>query len=279
VVRLYAVLATFAIIPAAAAEPNATTRPTEVQAKAPVEPKPRPQSVTLPQGTAAVALSFEVGVAKGSALEPMSVAPDLSVGITDSFQLSAISSGSALTGFRGSAGWGYCLSDEKCRASFAAAGVEGLVSLTRGSAALAANLGVVWSSLEPTVHTDVKVGFKLKLSEGNVYALMSPSVWIAADDRSDPVVPHEHQLFVPISFWYKPAAKLALGVGTGVKGPLENFEQRLAIPGGALVQVALDPQISVGGSFVFGKLLAGSEVMDPGIDARAVQLWTNVTSR
>jgi hypothetical protein len=103
-------------------------------------------------------------------------------------------------------------------------------------------------------------------------------VWLALDDRYDRVVPHEHQLFLPISLWVKPMPPLALGVGTGVKGPLDGFADRLVIPIGVLVQYSFDPRISVGGSLVFGKILGGSEVMDAGIDSRVVQVWINVTS-
>jgi hypothetical protein len=168
--------------------------------------------------------------------------------------------------------------EQKCPSPYTAGGAESLVALSRGTLAIAANAGVIWSSLQPTVHTDLKLGFKLRLSEGNVFALLSPNVWLALDDRFDRVRPHEHQLWVPISFWVKPAAKLALGVASGVKGPLDNFKDRMSIPGGAAVQLAVDPKVSIGGSFVFGKLLGGSEVMDLGIDARVVQVWINLTS-
>lgn len=273
-------LAVFAIIPAANANPPTKAPPADVRSNAPVEPKSRPASVTLRQGVVAGALSFELGVAKGSVLEPTSVAPDLAVGITDRFTFGLMSSGSALSGFRGSAGWGFCMTtpEQKCPTPYTAGGAEGLFALSRGSVALAANVGVIWSAREPAVHTDLKVGFKLRLSEGRVFALLSPNVWLALDDRFDRIVPHEHQLFVPISFWVKPATKLSLGIGTGVKGPLESFKDRMSIPGGALVQLAVDPRVSIGGSFVFGKLLGGSAVMDPGIDARVVQIWINLTS-
>lgn len=259
-IKLFAVLAVFAIIPAANATP--------------------PASVTLQQGVVAGGLSFELGVAKGSVLEPTSVAPDLAVGITDRFTLGLVSSGSALTGFRGSAGSGFCMTtpEQKCPSPYTAGGVESLFALTRGSVALAANAGVIWSSFEPTVRTDLKLGFKLRLAKGKVFALLSPNVWLALDDRLDPARPHEHQLWVPISFWVKPAARLALGLGTGVKGPLDHFNDRMSIPGGGLVQLAVDPRVSIGGSFVFGKLLGGSAVMDAGIEARVVQVWINLTS-
>ena len=101
-----------------------------------------------------------------------------------------------------------------------------LYNIVRGSAALALDAGVIWSAFEPSVHTDLKLGFKLKMTEGNVFAWFSPNVWIALDDRFDRVVAHEDLVFLPISIWMKPVKPLALGVGTGVKGPVENFGDR-----------------------------------------------------
>lgn len=282
--RLYAALATLVLaVPIASADKKRDERPrderTQVRAETPVAKPPPPSSVTLPQGTIAGHLALELSVSAGNVLAPASVAPDISYGVTDHFTVAAISSGSALTGFRGGAGAGLCVTgtDGNCRTPYNAAGVEGLYALTRGPAALAFNAGVLWTSFEPTVHTDIKLGFKLKMSEANVYAWFAPNVWLALDDRFDRVVPHEHQLWLPVSLWVKVIPELAFGVGTGVKGPLKGFADRMSIPIGVLAQYSFSPRFSVGTSFVFGKILGGGDVMDPGIDARVVQIWVNVT--
>lgn len=283
--RLYAVLATLvAVISLASAQPRPEARARAdrpgVVATTPVVPPPPPASVTLRQGVVGAHLAFELGMSSDAFAQPASIAPDLAVGITDRFTLGIIHSGSALSGFRGSAGWGVCFTgtDAACRRTYTAGGVEALLSIARGSAALAADVGVIWSVFEPSVHTDLKLGFKLKMTEGNVFVWFQPNVWLALDDRSDRDVPHEHQVFLPISVWVKPTTKLALGVGTGVKGPVKNFDDRMAIPIGPLLQFTLDPRVSVGASFVFGKLFAGNDVMDPGLDARVLQIWLNLSS-
>jgi hypothetical protein len=255
----------------------------ELRADAPVTPPP-PASVTQRQGVIAASIVFEMSVSSGGMLKPASIAPDISYGVTDNFSLGIIHSGSALTGFRGSAGWGICLqgtdstTELNCHTAYTAGGVEALYNIARGSAALALDAGMIWSAFEPSVHTDLKLGFKLKLTEGNVFAWFSPNVWLALDDRFDRVVKHEHLVFLPISVWIKPVPPLALGIGTGVKGPLANFGDRMSIPVGVLAQHAFDRRVSVGASFVFGKIIGGSDVMDPGIDARVLQLWINLSS-
>lgn len=292
--RPCAALATLlALAPSAAAENKRIARarterperpvvvePAQVRAEAESKPPLLP-GVTLREGVVAGHVAFEINVAKDAEREPMSIAPDLSYGITDNLTFGIIHSASALTGFRGSAGSGVCFTGTAggCRTMYTVGGIEALYNIGRGSAALALDAGIIWSAFEPSVHTDAKLGLKLKMSEGNVFAWFQPNVWLALDDRWDRVVPHEHQLFLPISMWIKPIAPLALGVGTGVKGPLKNFGDRLAIPVGPLVQYAFDKRLSVGASFVFGKILAGSDVMNPGLDARAVQIWMNLASR
>jgi hypothetical protein len=291
VLRLCALLATLlALAPIASADRRrvgARIEEPEVRADAvPVEPPPPPPpaSVTLRQGVIAAHVALEMTASSGNVMKPASIAPDLAVGVTDNFTLGIIHSGSALTGFRGSAGWGVCFteapneSDLNCHTRYTAGGVEGLYNLGRGSAALALDAGVIWSAFEPSVHTDLKLGFKLKMSERNVFAWFMPNVWLALDDRYDRVVRHEHQLFLPISIWVKPVQTVAVGIGTGVKGPIDNFGDRFSIPIGGLLQYSLDAHVSVGASFVFGKLL-GSEMIDPGIESRAVQIWINLASR
>jgi hypothetical protein len=260
----------------------ARTRPAEqpaVRANTPPPvAKPPPVSMTLRSGVFAASLVTEMSVTAGAVAEPSSFAPDLSFGATDRLTIALIHSGSAMTGFRGSAGWGLCFSgpERACRSPYTAGGIDALVGITEGSVALALEAGLLWSTVDPTVHNDIKLGFKLRLSEGNVFALLTPSVWLALDDRYDRVVPHEHQLWVPVSLWVKPVAPLAVGIGTGVKGPLVDFADRMSIPLGAAVQYTWNKNIAIGTSFVFGKLLGGGAVMDPGMDSRVVQLWINL---
>jgi hypothetical protein len=253
---------------------------TSIRAVAPIKPPPRPVSLTLRQGVVSAHLAFEMSVTRDAVLAPASIAPDLSVGVLDRLTFSAISSGSAMTGFRGGAGYGVCIrdTDANCRSHYSGGGGELLLSLTRGSAAFALNGGLLATAIEPSLHTDLKLGFKLKLTEGNVSALFAPSVWLPLDARDDTVVPHEKLLFVPISVWVKTQSPFSIGLGTGVKGPVKDFKDRMAIPLGLLGQYAIDSHFTIGSSFIFGKLFGGEAVMDPGIDARVVQVWLVVTS-
>lgn len=244
---------------------------------------PPPASMTLRQGVVAGAVTLEVSFARdkprAEPFEPTSIAPDVAVGVTDDLTIGLINSSSALTGFRGSAGAGLCLTgpDGHCAHVYSTGGLEALYSLAKGPAAIAANAGFLLTSFTPEVHEDLKLGFKMKLSDGDVFALFSPSVWIALDDRYARAVPHKDQIWAPISLWVK-TGKTALGVGTGVKGPMKDFKDNWSVPIGLAAQYTLTPRASIGASFVFGKMLAGSGVPNPGADASAVQVWINVAS-
>lgn len=226
--------------------------------------KPRLPSMTLPAATVQVQTTLEMG-------EQTSVAPDISVGMSDELTLSFISSSSAMSGFRGSAGSGICISDG-CERRLVNGGVEALFNIHRGTLAAAADVGLLASSFGPQ-HTDLKLGIKSKLSGAHAFLVASPNLWLSLDDR------HADQLMLPVSGWVKLGDALALAVGTGVKGPLAHLDDSWAVPAGALIQVSPLETLQLGASLVFGKALAGDAVMDTGFDDYAIQVWTTISSR
>ena len=242
-----------------------------------------PPGLTLAQGSVLVHTALEMSLTANSAGAPASIAPDLSIGMTDDLTLAIIHSSSALTGFRGAAGAGICFTGAatgKCRTTYAGGGVEALVSLARGDAALAANAGFLMTAVDPD-HYDLKLGFKSKLAHGGSSLVFSPSVWLPLNDRNDPVLPHEKQLWLPLSIWNKLTQTWSLGVGSGLKAPFTRLATRYSVPLGVMTQFALTPRVTVGTSLVFGRVIGGSEVMnpDPGADARVLQMWLAVSSR
>lgn len=257
--------------------------PPTVVAPVVVESKPAP-GVTLAQGAVNVSMTLEMSLAAKSAAVPASLAPDLSAGVTNDLTLSLVHSGSAMTGFRGGAGAGFCFTGEatgKCRTSYAGGGVEALYSLTRGTFALGANGGLLITAVEPT-RADVKLGFKSKVVFGPSTSLVfNPSVWLALNDRHDPMAPHEDQLLLPLGITQKLTKQFSVGVGTGVRGPMKHLGTQYAIPVGVVAQFSLDSHVTLGSSFVFGRMVGGNEIMnpEPGPDSRALQMWLSVSSR
>jgi len=65
-------------------------------------------------------------------------------------------------------------------------------------------------------------------------------------------------------------------VASGFKGPLLELNDKYSVPLGGAIQGTLEKGVSLGASFVFGKVWGGPEVMDPGWDARSVHVWLSV---
>lgn len=219
--------------------------------------------VTLPGGAVQLQTTLELG-------DTTSVAPDISIGASDELTLSFITSASAMTGFRGTAGSGVCISDG-CDRRLVDGGIAALFALNRGTIATAFDLGILASSVGP-LYTDMKLGLRVKLTSEHAYVVASPNLWIALDDR------HADQAWVPISGWVKSDA-VALGVGTGIKGPLADLRDSWSVPLGGLIQTTPLENLSLGASLVFGKVVGGDAVMDPGFKAYAIQVWTTITAQ
>lgn len=264
----------FAVIALLAATADAKPRKRVATQERPVESVEKPiiftpfaptgPSMTLPAATVQVQTTLEMG-------DQTSVAPDISIGMSDELTLSFITSSSALSGFRGSAGSGFCISDG-CERRLVDGGIEALFSIQRGTLATAVDVGVLASSFGPQ-HTELKLGIKSKLTGAHAYLVASPNLWLTLDDR------HGDQLMVPVSGWVKLGDVLALGVGSGVKGPLAQLDNNWAVPAGAAIQVSPLKTLQLGASLVFGKALAGDAVMNPGFESYAIQVWTSITSR
>lgn len=225
---------------------------------------PKPPSMTLPAATVQVQTTLEMA-------DQTSLAPDISIGMSDELTLSFITSSSAMSGFRGSAGSGICISDG-CERRLVDGGIEALFSMHRGQLPTALDVGVLASSLGPQ-HTDLKLGIKTKLVGKYAFLVASPNLWLALDDR------HEDQLMVPVGAWLKLGSALAVGIGSGVKGKLAHLDKTWAVPAGGSIQVSPLETLQLGASLVFGKALAGDAVMDPGFHAYAIQVWTTISSR
>ena len=253
-------------------------------------PAPPPPSMTLKQGGLLVMLNIEINMTNKSEFKPTSIAPDISYGVTDDLTVALIHSNAAMTGFRGAAGAGVCITGDMngCPVVYENFGLEGLYSFMKGPFAIAGNLGLLGLSLKPASPSaydfDIKAGAKMRYTAGKIYVLFLPSVWIGLTNREVDVAGmsvklNRDQLWLPASVWFKALPVLDIGLATGIKGPLDNFGGEFTIPLGVLATYAITKQIGVGVSWVFGKVAGGDDVVDAmgnkttGFDARAMHVW------
>ena len=83
------------------------------------------------------------------------------------------------------------------------------------------------------------------------------------------------RLWVPVQLLYRVADPVTLGLGSGLKGPLQGFGDAWEVPLGFMGQYAVDKSLGLGASLVFGKVVGGADAT--GFDYRGVQLWASYT--
>lgn len=265
------------------------TEPPPVAAEPPKKPK---ASLVNRKGSVVLQLNAEMNLTKDRAFKPVSIAPDLSYGVTDKLTIAIEHSSFALTGFRGAAGSGLCVTskDNGCPSVYRQGGLELIYSVAKGATAVAIDGGVVLKDLRPastsTLDTFAKIGAKARFSAGKVSLMMQPNLWIALSNRSVTGMDgastklNKDQLWFPVVGWVNPTPSLSLGIGSGVKGALSKFGDVYTIPVGALAQLAINKHIQVGASFIFGQIAGGDAIAnpEPGADARVLQLWLTLAS-
>lgn len=235
-----------------------------------------PAPGTLAPGTGSVTLTTEVNASRNASGEPVSIAPDLAVGVTPRLTLAIIHSTFGITGFRGSAGRGLCVTgaDAGCPRVYPGGGLEATFGLVHGALGASALLGAYALDLDAG-HHGAKLGFKLKYTHGRAALTSMPSVFVAATAREG-MPPNRDLLWFPVIASYALGGGVSASVAAGVKGPLASLGERyeLALAGG--FTYAITPSWTLGGTWAHGKLVAGDAVLPEGTrgrDLRAIHLW------
>ena len=244
-----------------------------------------PARLTLPTGGLFVQLDLELNLAKASVAKPFSIAPDVSYGVTQDLTLSLIHSTFGTTGFRGGTGDGLCITGTSngCPHPYNNVGAEALYSLATGDAPIAGVVGLYSLNLDQSF-VDLKLGLKTKFALGAFALVFNPSIYIGMNDR-EATTPNVDQLYLPVGLTYKISPQLAVGIGSGIKGPVNDvsrFGKAWLVPLGANAVVTLDPAFAVGAAFTFGKLAGAPALEDAtppqtGADFRALHVWLNYT--
>jgi hypothetical protein len=234
-------------------------------------------SLTLPRGSVQATVTVENDASTGHFGDVASIAPDLSFGVARDLTLSLVHSTFGRTGFRGTAGSGFCATDD-CSSAYDNAGLEATYALRDGRFAAAANAGVHVTSFDRELVVG-KLGAKLRYQVAKATFAFLPSVTLALGHRDDPM-PNRDRVWLPLSGMYNVAGGLSLGAATGFKAPLDDVRHGYEIATGLLAQYGITRSTSLGASWVHGKLVGGSAALPDdmqGVDSRAVQLWVTAT--
>jgi hypothetical protein len=234
----------------------------------------QPAPGVLPSGIFTLTLTAEIEASKGTFGDPTSLAPDAAIGVDDQLTLALLHSTFGRTGFRGNAGSGLCITDA-CGDIYDNAGAEIYYGLVDGPFAIAADGGVHAVSFDRG-HYAGKAGARIRLRAGKVALVSLPSVLLAVTERDE----QADRIFVPFNATFPVSSRLAFGLITGFKSPLDNVGDGYEIAAGAFVQYVATPSVSFAASWVHGKIIGGDDALPgdaSGIDSRALQIWVTIT--
>jgi hypothetical protein len=219
----------------------------------------------------------------GSALDTVSLAPNLHYGVTERLSLGLIHTrfatltppdegeapGIAALGSHGQAapsvraGDGLCLGDA-CSRVYDNLGLDVRLALgaMRGMIQLRANAGMEASNLRP-VRLGGRVGVTGRLRLRDVAVLVDPAIRVGLLRRGEG---NEDVLSLPVTAQFQATSALVLEISSGVYGPLQGFRNGLQVPLSTGLLASLSPAVDVGISAGFPGVAGGDEA--PGSAAR-----------
>jgi hypothetical protein len=246
-------------------------------ARAEDAPPRKPPGLTLDRGAANVTVTLEANLAEDRVAKPLSIAPDVSYGVTDDLTLVLVHSTFATTGFRGNAGAGLCVTGDEggCAHAYDNVGLDAIHGLRRGPFSFAVVAGAHFVSLDPAWF-DLRAGARLRWTGGKLLVTFSPSVFFALSGRDDG---NKETLWAPVFIGAKPIPPLTLGLGTGIKGPVEDFGDTWTFALVPSAQLAVTRRLALGASFALPKLLGAGAIPSEqkGFNVRFAQAWVSWT--
>lgn len=221
----------------------------------------------------------EIGLYKGEAGNPVSVAPDLSLVTRGVPQLEVVHSSAAITGFHGMLlGTSLCVSGSLCDLYQPSVYHDGGIQLTQtirshaagddgfNQTALSVTGGVIANNYDPFALA-LKLGVRGSfLSTSSIQLQIVPNVHVALAERET----QEDRLFVPVTVAMLPSEQVTLQLETGIAAPFDGFADNLQVPLGVNVGIAGGSGIDLVASFTFPAIYGGDAVVVSGRDARVL---------
>jgi hypothetical protein len=224
-------------------------------------------------------LHTEIGLSKGDAGNPVSVAPDLSI-LTKGFpQIEIVHSSSAITGFHGLIrGTSLCVSGDGCDAYEPSAYHNGGLQFSKAlrshgdgrevvnKTAFGVVVGLIANAIDPFALA-LKVGVRGSYLTSDLIQLqIAPAVHLGLSQRDA----QEDRVFVPVTMTVLASTELAMQIETGITGPFDAFSDNLQVPVSLNLDITADSGVALIASFSLPAAVAGDAVAITGIDARVL---------
>jgi hypothetical protein len=193
--------------------------------------------------------TLRIELSDGSALEPISLAPDLFYGINKKWTVGVThDTGICLTG-----------SDGGCPKAYNDFGLEAQFSLMgRGSFQLAATGSLTFASLSDPNIAGLRFGFLTRLRAGKMAVFARPNIYVGITERDT----LGDILDIPVDLQFQLNAQTAVAVESGVVGPLDGFGDAYEIPIGLSALFAVSEKIDFGAAFRFTNLAGKGATID-----------------
>lgn len=190
---------------------------------------------------------FRIDMSSGSIGDPVSMAPDLFVGVTKHTTVGIVQE------------IGYCVSGDGCSGRYNDVGIEAIRSLTYGGIfELAWRATWVMNPLDPFT-SGVKMGIRARLGGGQFALRLDPNIYVGLFNRDGDGTPENpgraEGIDVPIELQFQVSEQNAAFFSTGISGPLKNFAEANQVPIGLGGLFALGHRFDVGAEFRFTNLL------------------------
>ncbi len=211
------------------------------------------ERLNLPTGSLQVSAALEVGLGVRSLGAPVSLAPDVYVGVTRRLTVGVVHSGRAL-GLLDS-GWGLCVTgpSEGCKSTYSGTGLDGFYTFWRlGGFELAARTRLYAARFSGPLKLRTTLGLRGIFRAGPVALHFDPHFSVGLTHREEG---NADVFNVPLHLYVGLGRYVAVYLRSGVRGLLRSFADQYAIPLGLGVLVRPSARWRVGVQFVLRQLL------------------------
>ena len=232
------------------------------------------RGVQAPAGMLSARLLLGINLSTDNVGKPISLAPDLYYGVSDTLQLGLVHQGPL--GWQGRPGLGLCVAGKSndCPKVYDNVGFDLMYGLAFGQFHLSAHGSLFVSSFDPTT-ASLALGVAGKLHANDRVALFfDPKIAIAISDRNT----NDDVLYVPLELEYQLGAPTTFKVLSGISGGLSTLGDTYQVPLGIGLVQNLTEHVDLGARFSFDNLL-GQEPQGVGrADTRSLAVLLNIRS-
>jgi hypothetical protein len=239
-----------------------------VEARGGVRPTGTPAArMTLPGGKILFTAVVEANLAESSAGKPLSVAPDLWIGVSDRLTFGLVHSGRAATGFLTGFGTGLCFRGGGAAGPcgmglgdvYTFAGAEARIGLTEGGFAVAFVAGAHARAFDPELLLAGKAGFVARLHSSRIAIELAPSAYIGMTQRDF----NPDQFGAPVTIFLRLGGRFALAVQGGVTFFLDDVGNTWQVPAAAGFAWWVTPKLSIDAAFGLAAVADSDDATKP----------------